>query len=479
MGAVSRHRRKYPNGIAMQDKHFRKSVRRHSRAKKTTRRKSSYRRKRNNIINWAAQGIKYGAPLVGAISKLSGFGDYRGTSGAISGGQIPIIQNTSGGCIVRHREYLGDLSASQGFVLTSYNINPGNPLLFPWLSGVANNFEQWCPRGMIFEYKSMSSDTVVNVTSGSSGLGSVIMATDYNVYNPDFSTKQQMENYEFAVSCKPSQNMIHMVENKKADLPLKDYYITDGNEFPSQGDARMTFPAKIQIATVGNTANTTAGVQNNIGEIWCSYEVELKRPRILPGQPAVLNGQPAVDHFNLMIAPSISSTVTPARPFGDSTTGMLKPSSASTLKGALSGGIVPVAFQSASSTNLFAPFAVVDGSGNQVNSTANTYYFPKGVSTGRFKLDYYQSYSSSTAGALSAPTVSMYNCIVFALISNNTAGQYSNAASSATVNQVIYTRFIEITGNNASLSFTFPTGPTGVIVNSCDVYITELPENIN
>jgi len=477
MGAYSRHRRKYPNGIPL-DKHFRKSIRRHSRAKKTARRKSSYRRKRSNIVNWAAQGIKYGAPLVGAISKLSGFGDYSSTAGAISGGQIPIIQNTSGGCIVRHREYLGDLSASQGFVLTSYNINPGNPLLFPWLSGVANNFEQWCPRGMIFEYKSMSSDTVVNVTSGSSGLGSVIMATDYNVYNPDFSTKQQMENYEFAVSCKPSMNMIHMVENKKADLPLKDYYITDSNEFPIQGDARMTFPAKIQIATVGNTVNSTAGVQNNIGEIWCSYEVELKRPRILPGLPAVLNGQPAFDHFNLMASSSVSNTIIPAKPFSDSTGGMLKPTSASTLKGALSGGVVSVANQSVSSTTLFAPFAVVDGSGNQIPSTANTYYFPKGVSTGRYMITYTLSFFTPVAGALATPTVTRYNCENVTLISSNTQNQYSNAQSAATVGQVIYIKFLEVTGNNANFSVTFSTGPSGV-ASSCDIYVSQLPENIN
>ena len=374
---------------------------------------------------------------------------------------------------------MGDLSASQGFVLTSYNINPGNPLLFPWLSGVANNFEQWCPRGMIFEFKSMSSDTVVNVTTGSAGLGSVIMATDYNVYNPDFSTKQQMENYEFAVSCKPSQNMIHMVENKKADLPLKDYYITDTNAFPVQGDARMTFPAKIQIATVGNTASTTAGVQNNIGEIWCSYEVELKRPRILPGQPPVLNGQPGFDHFNFMAITGYANACSPATPFGDTSAGMFKPTSASTLKGACSGGIVPVANQSSSSPG-FAPFAVVDGSGNQIPSTANTYYFPKGVSTGRYMLVWVWVPGTTTPTPLSPPTVSQFNCKHLVLMQNNTGWQYSNAGSADNVAMITYMRFIEITDKNASISFHFETGPPNSSAPTCaDFYVSHLPENIN
>lgn len=165
-------------------------------AKRATRKKSAKRTTKRKFAkrsqSWSGLGklaLKYGPTVYSGISKLSGFGDYTGLKAA----QVPTIQNTSIGCIVRHREYVGDLQSSVGFVNGAYLINPGNPTLFPWLANIAANFEEWIPRGMIMEFRTMSSDTVVNVATGSPSLGSVIMATDYNIYNPAFTTKQQME----------------------------------------------------------------------------------------------------------------------------------------------------------------------------------------------------------------------------------------------------------------------------------------------
>jgi len=431
--------------------------------------------------NWgalAAGAVKYGAPLLGAVAKLSGFGDYSASSGDLNGGnQIPIIQNTAGGCIIRHREYIGDLLGSQGFQISTFLINPGNEILFPWMANVAVNFEQWCPRGMIFEFKTTSSDTVVNVTSGSPNLGSVIMATDYNVYNPDFASKQQMENYEFAVSCKPSCNMIHQIENKKADLPLKDYYVQSSNSLSAvQGDARMSYPCKFQIATQGNTVTATPNSQNVLGELWCSYEIEFKRPRIYPGIKQPPLGKGLFDHFNLAVTGGgIMNTVTPPTPFSTLTAGMLAPSNTSTLRGALSGGIVPVSaqqvgFSLANGQNLYLPFTVQDSAGNQIPSAANTYYFPPGVSSGLFMFSYQASGFSGSA-VISAYPTSFYNCQSYNLVANNATTAVSTAA--LTANQVILIQFIKVTGVNASFKCSFTGGPTGTPSNA-DVYVASV-----
>lgn len=329
---------------------------------------------------------------------------------------------------------------------------------------------------MIFEYKSLSSDTVVNVTSGSSGLGSVIMATDYNVYNPDFTTKQQMENYEFAVSCKPSVNMIHMVEQKHADLPLKDYYINDTNDFPAQGDARMTYPAKFQIATVGNTANATAGLQNTLGEIWCSYEVELKRPRIYPGNAVVPFGKGAFDHFRFN--GNSSSTISPLFPFGTETLGMLAPVPESTLQGAISGGIVSVQNQEKNYGNAgggygnasYKQFPVVDAGGNQIPSTANTYYFPKSVSSGT----YYFSYSGDgyfTSGTLGTPAWQLNNAEFALIFSGSAAGSSVTEA----VTTILQNATVKVTGPNASITLTWPAaGMSGGSIRPTDIFVMEI-----
>lgn len=166
----------------------RKTTRKTNRKRTTTRRKLSG----NSYSEILKAGMKYGLPLAKGIATLTGYGDY--TAGGVNlGDQVPIVRNTPVGCIVRHREYIGDLIATAGFVVNPQKINPSNGAIFPWLSKIAANFEEWIPRGIIFEYRTMSSDTVVNVSSGSPALGTVIMATDYNVYNPPFASKQQME----------------------------------------------------------------------------------------------------------------------------------------------------------------------------------------------------------------------------------------------------------------------------------------------
>lgn len=162
------------------------------RRRKTVRKAFKYAKKGR----WSKLGglaMKYALPVASGIAKLSGYGDYHSAGGINLGDQVPIVKNTNVGTIIRHREYIGDLQASAGFVSTAHKINPANGELFPWLAGIARNYEQWVPRGIVMEYKTMSSDVVVNVTSGSPGLGTVIMATDYNVYNPPFASKQQME----------------------------------------------------------------------------------------------------------------------------------------------------------------------------------------------------------------------------------------------------------------------------------------------
>lgn len=89
---------------------------------------------------------------------LSGYGNYRRGSKRVSGrSRVPTIRNTKGdGVIVRHKEFIQDILSSVvfqnqyiGTQSTSQSaIQPGNPSLFPWLSQIAKNFEEWEPRGM-------------------------------------------------------------------------------------------------------------------------------------------------------------------------------------------------------------------------------------------------------------------------------------------------------------------------------------------
>lgn len=190
---------------------------------------------------------------------------------------IPRVQNSTNGVIVRHKEFLTDVPSSINFTSTVFALNPGMDDSFPWLSRVAQNFEEWLPRGILVEYRTTSSDTLL---AANPALGSVIIATQYNSANPDFVNKQQMENYEGAISCKPSVSMIHQVETKKSQNVQGEYYVRVEAP-PANTDIRMYDLGKVQVATVGSQANF-----NIIGEIWISYEVELRKPKI-PADPIV------------------------------------------------------------------------------------------------------------------------------------------------------------------------------------------------
>jgi hypothetical protein len=228
---------------------------------------------------------------------ISGFGDYRVNNNSLmAGGMSPatiVNSSNTGGTIVRHREYLGDVFATEIFSSQSYPLNPGLDSSFPWLASMAQNFEEYQWRGLIFEFKSTCADNVLSTTTTSTALGTIIMATQYNVLQPNFQDKLTMENHEFACSSKPSMSFIHPVECKANLTTIGKFFIRTGNV--AVGDLRFYDLGSFQIATSGMAFNGGA-----IGELWASYEVELYKPRIISN----LGFNLLSDHYNITAATS-------------------------------------------------------------------------------------------------------------------------------------------------------------------------------
>lgn len=237
------------------------------------------------------------------VKAVTGFGDYAIENNSLmEGGMSPpeIINSTNkGGFIVRHREYIADINASTNFSLLAMDINPGLASSFPWLSQIAEGFEQYNFRGLIYEFKSMSSDAVLS-SSTSSALGTVIMATQYNSALPNFPDKKTMENYDFANSSKPSCSFLHPVECKKSETPVNYQYVRTG-AVPSGQDQRLYDLGNFQIATQGMQA--ASGVA---GELWATFEIEFFKPKLVSGIGYNLN----TDKYKL------GGTINPANPLG-------------------------------------------------------------------------------------------------------------------------------------------------------------------
>jgi hypothetical protein len=209
---------------------------------------------------------------------VTGFGDYKiGTNSLMNKNEVPIVSNSGNGdnIIVKHREYITDVTCHELFTNTSFSLNPGISDTFPWLSAIATNFEEYQIRGMIFEFKTMAAD--FNSSTTTMGLGTVVMATQYNVLLPDFPDKRTMENYEFACSSKPSLTFVHPIECAKNQTPDTHLYVRTGEDLGSGGDLRLYDLGTFQIAMQGQPPEFENSV---IGELWCSYEIELFKPKL-------------------------------------------------------------------------------------------------------------------------------------------------------------------------------------------------------
>lgn len=213
---------------------------------------------------------KRGEQLGSFLGKITGTGDYNISGQRLSSTSIPTFHPNKRGVRVVHREYLGDIRASStpgAFQVTSYALNPGLFQTFPWLSGFAQQFDQWKPNGIVAFVKTLSSNY-----SGTTSLGTVILATDYDVKDAPYASKIEMENSEFAVSCNASQSIAHAIECKKSER-ANIYYVRSGS-IAADDNQRFFDLGNLQVATSGCVADQL------IGELWISFDITLYKPQI-------------------------------------------------------------------------------------------------------------------------------------------------------------------------------------------------------
>jgi len=205
------------------------------------------------------------------FAKLFGFGDYRMRAAQMNAsGAAPGVFNHSGVPIITHREYIRDITGSTDFDSFDMTINPGNINMFPWLAQIAMNFEEYEFDGLMFYFKSLSGEAIASTNTG---LGEVIMSTEYDTMKPPFANKSEMENYEFTTNCKPAEDMYHPIECSPKLTPVTRLFVDNGavNDY---ADRKFYDLGRFTCATVGQQS------VNTIGELWVSYKIKLIKPRI-------------------------------------------------------------------------------------------------------------------------------------------------------------------------------------------------------
>lgn len=218
-------------------------------------------------------GGNIGRFLGSGIGSIFGSGDYKmiGTDPSYNvltnSAQIPKFSTTNATNIVCHREYLGDINGTTGFNNTLYALNPGISSTFPWLSTIAQNYQEYKFHGLVFEFRPLITDFV---TSGAPGV--VVMATNYNADIPAYATKQEMENSEYAVSVKPTTSLMHGVECATNQTINAQKYVRTGN-VPVGQDLRLYDLGNFQFATQANPIQ-------DLGELWVTYCIEFFKPTV-------------------------------------------------------------------------------------------------------------------------------------------------------------------------------------------------------
>ena len=239
---------------------------------------------------WRDAVTDSGASMIRSqAAKWSGGGLYTGRGGynelvssSMKPAAMPIGFSGSGdetsSVTITNREYISDFYApptasTANFQNQSFDINPGLSQVFPWLSQIAANFEEYQFQQLVFQYQ----PTIMENTSSSSGqTGSLILATNYNPSQPAFEDKEKMMQYHGGQSDRITAESIHGVECDPAKTDNPRRYVRTAPVVLGQ-DLKNFDVGKFQAAT----ANLPSAYGNQqLGEIWVYYTVKLSIPKL-------------------------------------------------------------------------------------------------------------------------------------------------------------------------------------------------------
>lgn len=314
-------------------------------------------------------GSKAGEFIGGKAQSIMGLGDYTVRKNVLSG-NLPVMTNpvSSTGNTIRFQEYLGDIITGgiNEFNIDSYLINSANSKTFPWLSQIAANYEQYELEGMVFAFKSTSADAL---NSTNTALGSVMLATQYDVNDPVFQGKSAMLNYEYSTNCKPSDSVMHLIECDPRQTSVNLLYtLASGQSMPNNADSRLYHLGRFSIATTGFQAANV-----NIGQLHVTYQVRLLKPKLF--DTLGNNIRSAVWQL------PINSGVASATPFGNT---------AQTLQNSLGAGLDP--------TTVYFPLTL----------TAQSHWIMNIIWSGANDATAFGEYTITPTGTAGA-TISPYN----------------------------------------------------------------------
>jgi hypothetical protein len=189
---------------------------------------------------------------------------------------------------VQHREYVGDISGSVGYLVRQFAVNPGQSTTFPWLSIIARNFEKYRFRRLRFLYESSTSTVATGV---------VLIAIDLDASDPAPPTKQAIMAYEGSSRSNVWQESGAVLPEMQPEL----YVRPEIN--PINTDIKTYDAGNFWFATQG-----CADI-SPIGELYVEYDVDLHVPQL-----ALVNSTKVVAGLSTTVS-FLTSTFTGSAPY--------------------------------------------------------------------------------------------------------------------------------------------------------------------
>jgi len=244
---------------------------------------SKFGRKVRGIGEGAALGFLAGGPAGAAVGgEIGGMGLYtgRGTyNSLISGGDASMgfmgSFDETEGMTITDTEYISDIYGAPDakFQTLSYQLNPGLQQIFPKLSQFAANFEEYEWVQLIFSFKS----TIDATTASTGNTGSILMATNYNPSALPYTDKEAVLQSHGGNSGRLTEDLVHGIEcDPDKSVGDMEKYVRTSPVIAGE-DIKTYDHGLFQIA-LNNTPTDFRNKQ--VGELWCSYTVRLRKPRL-------------------------------------------------------------------------------------------------------------------------------------------------------------------------------------------------------
>jgi len=166
-------------------------------------------------------------------------------------------------------ELIQTVNGSTAFAATRFMVNPGIPATFPWLSGIASQWQQYKFHRLSFRYVTRCATTTI---------GTVILSPEYNPNDPPPTDEQQAANTQDAVSDVSWANLDCRMD-VPAMFPLGPRKMIRSAIIPA--DLVVYDAGAFFMCTVEQSGATA------IGKLYADYDVELFVPQNSPATTSV------------------------------------------------------------------------------------------------------------------------------------------------------------------------------------------------